>query len=395
MADVNRLQVDTLVLHHAVTPMWKGYSKAWIAQWFSDNGFARGYGSNPANWSGLINPYTGARSYAQAQYAGQYVTQETPDATDAERLAGFRLVQLVKDPWGQICWHAGNWEVNRASIGIENLGDFRNYTLSDKACRVIADFWRPQDKRLSGATAIFGHKEVTLTSTACPARIMEVRDKIVGYVNKPPQPPQPAKPVWVDMQNPRKLRTKSSVYVVNLPTGANVGNPIGAGTEIEFTTKTMWNNKEWVRSKYSSEAGADNAIEFSKLEEIDPPKVEVRTEVTTETLPFATIIVEDETIPEGEQRIDPVGSKGVRTITYKVTYTDGKETAREVVSDIIEQPVAEVIRVGTYVAPDPIDPDPTDPEDPLEPIDGETALEWLKRLWGSIIEWLSKFVFKK
>ena len=102
MADVNRTTVNKLVLHHAVTPLWEDKSKAWLAQWFSDNGYARAYGSNPGNWSGLINPYTGARSYSQAHYAGQRVTSATPDATDAERAAGYRLVPLIQDVWGQI-----------------------------------------------------------------------------------------------------------------------------------------------------------------------------------------------------------------------------------------------------------------------------------------------------
>jgi hypothetical protein len=187
--DINRKIVDYLVLHHAVTGTLESWSKPQIAQWFSDNGFARAYGSNPANWSGLYNPYTGAKSYSQAHYAGQRVDATTPDATDAEKKAGFRLVPLVKDVWGQICWHAGNWEINRASIGIECLGDYRNYTLRDGDCRVIADFWRPQDQKLGGATAVCGHNEVSDNPTACPARIMEMRQLIVDYINNPPKPP--------------------------------------------------------------------------------------------------------------------------------------------------------------------------------------------------------------
>lgn len=188
MADVNRLPVDSLVLHHAVTPLWSEKSKAQLAQWFSDNGFSRAYGSNEANWSGLINPYTGARSYSQAHLAGQQVNSSTPDATQAERDAGYRLVPLVSDIWGQICWHAGNWEMNRRSIGIENLGDYRNYTLRDGDCKVIAAFWRTQDLKMGGKTAIYGHSEVSDAATSCPARIMEMRGKIVDYCNNPPTP---------------------------------------------------------------------------------------------------------------------------------------------------------------------------------------------------------------
>lgn len=194
MADAQRLTVKDLVLHHAVTPLWDEKSKAELAQWFSDNGFARAYGSNPANWSGLINPYTGQRSYAQAQLAGQRVTDRTPDATDAERKAGYRLVPLVKDIWGQICWHAGNWQINRSSIGIENLGDYRNYTLRDGDNKVIADFWRGQDRKLGGKTMVWGHQEVSQTGTACPARIMEQRNRIIDLVNADGATTEPSKP---------------------------------------------------------------------------------------------------------------------------------------------------------------------------------------------------------
>lgn len=187
MADAQRLAVKNLVLHHAVTPLWDDKSKVWLSNWFSSNGFARAYGSNPANWSGLINPYTGQRSYSQAQYAGQRVTSRTPDATAAEKAAGFRLVPLVRDPFGVICWHAGNWTINRGSIGLENLGDYRNYTLRDGDCKVIAAFWRKQDQKMNGDTKVWGHKEVSQTGTECPARIMEQRNKVVQYVNNPPK----------------------------------------------------------------------------------------------------------------------------------------------------------------------------------------------------------------
>lgn len=185
MADVNRKTVSVLVLHHAVTPTWENKSRGELAQWFSDNGFKRAYGSNAANWSGLINPYTGGRSYSQAHFAGQRVDGSTPDATDAERKAGYRLVALVSDPWGQITWHAGNWDTNTKSIGIENLGDYRYITLRENDCKVIADFWRGQDRALGGRTVINGHLEVSDSSTACPAQIMNSRQRIVDLVNAP------------------------------------------------------------------------------------------------------------------------------------------------------------------------------------------------------------------
>lgn len=220
MADINRKAVSYLVLHHAVTPLWSEKSKAQLAQWFSDNGFKQAYGSNPSNWSGLINPYTKARSYSQAHYAGQRVDSKTPDATAAEKAAGYRLVPLVEDVYGQITWHAGNWDINTRSIGIENLGDYRNYTLRDSDAKVIADFWRPQDKKMSGNTVIVGHQEVSDLGTACPARVMEMRDKIVDYVNNPPAVVKP--PVITTKETVKKEKiayTTSTVEDDRLPKG--------------------------------------------------------------------------------------------------------------------------------------------------------------------------------
>lgn len=307
MADINRLPVDCFVLHHAVTPLWPEKSKAWLAQWFSDNGFARAYGSNEANWSGLINPYTGGRSYSQAHIAGQQVDASTPDATAEERKMGYRWVPLVADIWGQICWHAGNWNMNCKSIGIENLGDYRNYTLRDFDARVLGAFWRPQDLNFGGATAIYGHKEVSDSSTDCPARIMEMRDTVVAYCNNPPAPPAPPAPVPV------------------------------------VTTKQI---------------------------------------VATTVIPFGKKSVEDPT--KKTTGITTFGVDGKRTITYLVTYTDGIETKRAVVSDVTTPAIDEVTTVGTYVEPVP-EPTP-------EPIPIPTPKP--QSTWDKLIIWLFNWIVK-
>lgn len=388
MADVNRTTVDKLVLHHAVTPLWEDKSKAWLAQWFSDNGYARAYGSNPANWSGLINPYTGARSYSQAHFAGQRVTSATPDATDAERAAGYRLVALIQDVWGQITWHAGNWAVNCGSIGIENLGDYRNYTLRDEDAKVIAAFWRPQDVALGGATAVYGHQEVSQLGTACPARIMEMRDTVVNYINNPPQPPAPQEPTWQAMAAPRRMRaTAGGTTLVNVKTGAGVKD-YGAGTEFELNQFSDWKGKRYLRTPYSSTNNVSNGFDQNTLGEL--PVVSVKEETKTEEVAFQITKSTDATVPAGEERVIRVGVKGVRTIVYTVTYTDNIETARTVKSDAITTPaVDELIAVGSYVEP------PTTPPIVPVPEPGESAFAWLKKIWAIVVEALKKFTYKK
>ena len=78
-------------------------------------------------------------------------------------------------------------------------------------------------------------------------------------------------------------------------------------------------------------------------------------EVTkTEEVAFQTREVENALLAEGVRRVKTAGQKGVRTIVETVTYTDGKETGREVKSNTITTPaVDEVVEVGTkkVVAP--------------------------------------------
>ncbi len=385
MADANRTTVDKLVLHHAVTPLWPEKTKAQLAQWFSDNGYARAYGSNPANWSGLINPYTGGRSYSQAHFAGQTVDNSTPDASNEERAAGYRLVPLVADVWGQITWHAGNWAVNQSSIGIENLGDFRNYTLSDGAQKVIAAFWRPRDLALNGNTAVYGHQEIY--ATACPARIMEVRDRIVNYINNPPVivPPIPTTPTWVAMSDPRKMIANQDLYAIDLVTGQNVGAVITAGTPIDFNNKTTWNGKDWLRTVYSSSKGLNVGIEQSKLAEV--PVVSTNEEIVIQTIPYTTEKIDDPTISLGQSQVTQIGVAGERTIVYTVTYTNGVETSRVVKSDsTTKEPINEIIKVGSKTEPDvPVAPLP----EPNEP-----ASSWLAKVWAWIKEILKSFTYK-
>lgn len=383
MADASRLTVDKLVLHHAVTPLWEDKSKAWLAQWFSDNGYARAYGSNPANWSGLINPYTGGRSYSQAHYAGQRVTAATPDATAAERAAGYRLVPLIQDVWGQITWHAGNWPVNQSSIGIENLGDYRNYTLRDGDAKVIAAFWRPQDQKLGGRTAVYGHKEVSQTGTECPARLMEMRDTVVNYINNPPVAPVPEVPKWTAMDVPRAMRAPKQVNVIDLDTG-KVAGTIAAGKDTPFVQKKTQGGKLYLRSQWSVDNSKNWGVFFDDLQEL--PVITTKDEKTETVVPFDSSKVDDPLLPKGEQRIEVSGQTGIRTRVVRITYTDGKETSRQVVSDTVTKtPVTEVIRVGTYV----------EPSTPIDPVDGEDAKSWLTRVFEWIGQMLSKFTFKK
>lgn len=67
-------------------------------------------------------------------------------------------------------------------------------------------------------------------------------------------------------------------------------------------------------------------------------------------IPFQKKNVEDPALAKGESYIRTQGINGKRDVTYGVTYTNGVETAREILEEeIIKKPVDEITVVGTKV----------------------------------------------
>ena len=78
------------------------------------------------------------------------------------------------------------------------------------------------------------------------------------------------------------------------------------------------------------------------------PVVTTRTETKRVTIAFKTRRVNDADLAKGKTQVRTRGVNGVKTITYAVTLTDGKPTARRVLrTSVTKQPVTRVIAVGT------------------------------------------------
>lgn len=78
------------------------------------------------------------------------------------------------------------------------------------------------------------------------------------------------------------------------------------------------------------------------------PVVEVRTETQDEAIPFAAQSANDPNHDVGWSGVTTVGQNGVKTKTFHVTYTDGVETSRELVSEAVTTaPVDQVTSIGT------------------------------------------------
>jgi hypothetical protein len=76
-----------------------------------------------------------------------------------------------------------------------------------------------------------------------------------------------------------------------------------------------------------------------------------RTVTETASIGYATRRVEDASMAKGSEKVRTRGTKGVRTRTYEVTLTNGKQTGRKLLtSTVTRKPVTRVIAVGTRSA---------------------------------------------
>lgn len=79
-------------------------------------------------------------------------------------------------------------------------------------------------------------------------------------------------------------------------------------------------------------------------------RVEIREEVVKKSLAFTTKTEEDDKLSWRTKKVKTSGANGVREITYRVSYHDGKEVGRkQLKSEVTKEPVTEVVVRGTYV----------------------------------------------
>ncbi|MCY7079839.1 G5 domain-containing protein [Streptococcus oralis] len=101
------------------------------------------------------------------------------------------------------------------------------------------------------------------------------------------------------------------------------------------------------KSNAITTAPVDEIVEVG-TKKVVAPVVTTKEETKTEEVAFQTKEVTNPELPEGSRQVKSAGKKGVRTIVYTVTYTDGVETGRVEKSNTITTPaVDEIVEVGT------------------------------------------------
>ncbi|AEA01894.1 SCP-like protein [Aerococcus sp. Group 1] len=96
-------------------------------------------------------------------------------------------------------------------------------------------------------------------------------------------------------------------------------------------------------------------IENEKTE----PVITTKEESHTEAIPFETVRKENKNLEKGVEQVIQTGVNGEKTITEKVTFTDGKESNRELIrEEVTKEPINQVVEYGTKekVSSDPFGP---------------------------------------
>lgn len=88
---------------------------------------------------------------------------------------------------------------------------------------------------------------------------------------------------------------------------------------------------------------------------VQESKVVTKTEVKEEKIPFETKQENDATLAVGQTKTKQDGTEGVKELKYSVTYQDGKEVKRSLVSETVTvEPIVKITSVGTKAsAPTP------------------------------------------
>ena len=119
----------------------------------------------------------------------------------------------------------------------------------------------------------------------------------------------------------------------------------------EITEKVTYINgteskREFVSEKVIQEV--QHRIVFVGTKEPKPEPVITTEQITKqETIPFKTVERTDATILEGEIKVSQEGISGIKEIIEEITYTDGKETSRKVISEkVVKQPIEKIVLIG-------------------------------------------------
>ena len=157
---------------------------------------------------------------------------------------------------------------------------------------------------------------------------------------------------------PASTATAASASALTTASAASSGNTAAASQTLDNSENTSTATAS--QTGNSTENGKNSSndgimVQTSSADSATPtaaaPTTEVKEETKEVSIPYDTKQVDDATLTEGTKTVTTAGVNGVKKVTEKVTYQDGKEISRETASETVTtQPVAEITSVGTKKA---------------------------------------------
>ncbi|HFI0951401.1 TPA: ZmpA/ZmpB/ZmpC family metallo-endopeptidase, partial [Streptococcus suis] len=156
------------------------------------------------------------------------------------------------------------------------------------------------------------------------------------------------------------------VYDETLPDGTRLTVQAGQAGQKTIETKQTFIGDVLVKSEVVSEAVSQAPVNqivkigtkpITAVPDTAPthevPEVTLTEDSTTntESIPFESQVIYDDTLAEGTRNVDQVGKAGVQTTVIKNYYADGVLIKSEQVSSsVTSSPVTEIVRIGTKKA---------------------------------------------
>lgn len=161
--------------------------------------------------------------------------------------------------------------------------------------------------------------------------------------------------------NSYAVEKKDSKSIENTDGEKNTNTKVDeTATEIKKTSAPNNNNFSSSKpvtstntNKNKKSTASTNKVNTSNTTVTTPkPVITTKNETETQAIDFKTVRQNDNTLEKGKEVVSREGEKGTRTIVYKITYTDGKQTNKaETSNTVTKQPVDKIIKFGTKEAP--------------------------------------------
>jgi uncharacterized protein YabE (DUF348 family) len=162
---------------------------------------------------------------------------------------------------------------------------------------------------------------------------------------------------WMSMPKDGELPLQGAT--VEIKTLKNITLFDGANEPKQVKT-TAVTTKEFL-SEYKLALGPEDAAEggldvkLADGAEVHISRTGVSTVVQKEAIDAPEQRVDDPDLEKGKTKVEDPGTPGEKLVTYKVTQKNGKEIARESVSEqVVTQPKPKIVHVGTKKAPTPV-----------------------------------------